>query len=148
MHGRLSLALALALLLSISQTGRAQTFWSLGFKVGYTFGDDGGITGGVEASYMLSPLYGFTLDLTGWPKSHTSIHAGLEGWWWVGLDVGPTVFLSDQYKGLGFSAIVWDGLFFYPYYELAIPFRGSPYHSVGGYIKFPVNLPPDYFDVG
>src|SRR5262249_3021613 len=130
-------------------SGHAQRFWSVGFKMGYTFGGHGGVTGGVEASYMLSPFTGFTFDLTGWgPHSHTSFHAGAEGWDALGIDVGPTYFLSDEYTGFGVSVIGWTGFFLYPYYEVAIPFRGPPFQSVGGYLKVPVNFPKDYFDVG
>ena len=124
----------------------AQPFWSVGPKLGYTFGDNGGFTGGVEVTYFPqnwnSIAYGYTLDVNFWPK-HVSLHLGIEKWLYVGVDVGPTLFFSNHRVYPGVSIIAWDGFIFYPYYELGIPFNGEFYNSVGGYIKFPIGLHTD-----
>ncbi len=128
-----------------------QPFWSIGPKIGYIFGEQGGLTGGFEVALFPNAhaSYALTFDVTGWSPSNTAVHVGVEAWLYAGLDIGPTLFLSKQAPAkLGMSVIVWDGLLLYPYYELSIPFDGNPYHSVGGYIKFPIGLPHDYFKVG
>ncbi|SRR5579883_2637773 len=125
----------------------SQPMWSVGGRIGYTFGDRGGFTWGLEASYLPRDkdyVYGYTLDLTFWPK-HTALHAGVEGWYGAGLDIGPTLFWSDYFYP-GFSAIVWDGFVLYGYYELAVPFSDAIAHSVGLYLKMPAdgnNIVPD-----
>jgi hypothetical protein len=122
----------------------AQPFWSVGPKLGYAFGDHGGVTIGAEASYFpnfansIYP-YGFTFDITRW-HDHFSIHIGAETWFLIGIDIGPTLFFSSQQVNFGMSLIGWDGYFLYPYYEMGIPFTGEIYHGVGGYLKFPVGI--------
>jgi hypothetical protein len=146
---KISLIVALMCLI-FTQKATSQPFWSVGPKIGYTFGDNGGLTGGVEVSYFpqnfSSYIYGYTLDINFWPK-HVSVHFGIETWLILGVDVGPTFFFSKNGFNPGLSIIAWDGLILYPYYELGIPFNGEFYNSVGGYVKFPV-AKSDFFDVG
>jgi hypothetical protein len=122
----------------------AQPFWSVGPKLGYTLGDNGGFTGGFEVSYFpqqVFPLWGFTCDLTFW-KDHSSLHFGMEVNEIIGLDVGPTLFYSNGTVHMGFSAIPFAGIFFFGYYEIACPFFQTPFQSWGGYLKIPIGLQP------
>ncbi|HEY3876512.1 MAG TPA: hypothetical protein VGM92_13635 [Candidatus Kapabacteria bacterium] len=126
-----------------AQTATAQPFWSVGPKLGYTFGENGGVTIGAEASYFPVfssanvPPYALTFDINSW-KGHVSVHAGFEVWYLIGADIGPTVFFTPNNVTPGISIILWDGVLLYPYFEFGIPFGGPGYHSVGGYLKFPI----------
>lgn len=142
---RLCSLIILIVLMLGARSSFAQSYWSVGPKLGYTFGADGGVTIGAEATYfppesfVTGLPYGFTFDLTHW-KGHLNFHAGIETWFLIGVDVGPTLFFDDIGANLGMSLIGWDGYFLYPYYEMGIPFNGEIYHSVGGYLKFPLGL--------
>lgn len=143
-HLKMWKAIVITSLLCVFATERsfAQPFWSVGPKLGYTFGNDGGVTIGVEASYFPTwggYPYGFTLDLNH-GQGHVSIHAGIETWYLIGIDIGPTLFFSPRNVNLGMSLIAWDGFFLYPYYEMGIPLSGEIYHGVGGYLKFPLGF--------
>ena len=124
-------------------------YWTVGPKMGYTFGSQGGVTIGAEVSYFphweIGPFlpYGFTMDVNVW-KEHVSVHVGAETWFVLGVDVGPTLFFSKKSMNLGLSIIGWDGLFLYPYYELGIPFNGELFQGVGGYLKFPFGNYPSF----
>ena len=136
---KISLIVAVICLLFV-QNALSQPFWSTGPKIGYTFGQQGGLTGGWEFSYFPDQtpngyFLGYTVDLTAW-KGHTTLHFGVEGYF---LDVGPTLFFSNNSLNFGMSAIAWIGIIIYPYYEFAWPFGQTPFNSVGGYIKIPVN---------
>lgn len=122
-----------------------QPWWSIGPKIGYTFGPDGGVTFGAEVSYFptndYNPFpYAFTFDINYW-KDHFSIHSGIEAWFYIGADVGPTLFFSKKGVHIGISFIVWDGVVLYPYYEWGIPFDGEIFHGAGGYLKIPIGDP-------
>ncbi|HET6401978.1 MAG TPA: hypothetical protein VFH95_11335 [Candidatus Kapabacteria bacterium] len=121
---------------------KSQPFWSVGPKLGYTLGDNGGFTWGLEASYFpqqIGPLWGFTCDLTFW-KEHSTLHLGIEGEEGPGIDVGPTLFYSKGTFNFGLSAIPWFGAFIYAYYEFAWPFFQTPFQSYGGYLKIPIGV--------
>src|ERR1035437_5451517 len=130
----------IALLCLISpEVATSQPFWSVGPKLGYTLGDNGGFTWGFEASYFPNPifdlsshpLWGFTADLTFW-KNYTSFHLGIEGIAQViGLDAGPTFFYSNKSFQAGVSTIPFAGIDFIGYYELAWPFFQTPFQTWG-----------------
>ncbi len=134
------------LFLAITKKSVAQPYWTIGPKIGYTFGNGGGFTGGVEVSYFpyrnfLPGGFGYTFDLTAWPN-HRSVHVGAEFASLLGIDVGPTVFLDSGRVSGGVSMIPWIGAVIYGYFELDIPFGHVAYQSVGGYLKYPFLPPP------
>jgi|ERR1700733_5607999 len=143
---KISLMVVMICLL-LTQKAASQPFWSVGPKIGYTFGENAGLTGGVEVSYLpqnrSSFTYGYTLDINFWPK-HVSVHLGFETWFFLGVDVGPTFFFSKNGVNPGLSIIAWDGLILYPYYELGIPFNGELFQGVGAYLKFPIGYQNDF----
>ncbi|MFI5201578.1 MAG: hypothetical protein ACHQNE_04275 [Candidatus Kapaibacterium sp.] len=131
------------------EVAMSQPFWSIGPKLGYTLGDNGGFTWGFEASYFPNPifdlsshpLWGFTADLTFW-KKYTSFHLGIEGSEMFGVDVGPTLFYSNKNLQAGVSVIPFAALLVVAYYELAWPFFQTPFQTWGGYLKIPIGLNP------
>ena len=138
---RLRILFAILVLTVAARSAPAQ-WWSVGPKLGYTFGADGGVTIGAEASYFPNESnavypYGFTIDINSW-AGHLSLHAGAESWYLIGVDIGPTLFFSQKGVNFGMSLIAWDGVFLYPYYEMGIQFNGEIFNGVGGYLKFPL----------
>jgi len=125
----------------------SQPFYSVGPKLGYTYGEGGGFTWGFEASYFPNPifdlsshpLWGFTADLTFW-KNYTSFHIGIEGSEMIGVDVGPTLFYSEKSLQAGVSLIPFAGILFIGYYEFAWPFFQTPFQTIGGYLKIPIGV--------
>jgi hypothetical protein len=134
----------------------AQSWFTIGPKLGYTFGKDGGFAGGLEVSYfpnnsnlnnsITGLLIGFTCDLTLLTHGRALLHVGAEGLigaGLAGLDFGPTlVFTSERvYPALTF--IPFFGVIRYPFYEYTVPFfHLEPITTIGGYIKVPVsNIP-------
>ncbi|MDP4199944.1 MAG: hypothetical protein Q8922_08360 [Bacteroidota bacterium] len=124
------------------QAAAQNGIWSIGPKIGYTFGAEGGVTAGFEVSYF--PNYdalpiGYTCDITvlGDP-SRLSLHLGAEAYLIAGLDIGPTLFLDRGRFYPGVSIIPFVGVGLLPYYEFGVPFDHPPFESVGGYLKFPI----------
>jgi hypothetical protein len=125
-------------------------YWTVGPKLGYTLGDNGGFTWGFEASYIpaqhraesdssfIMSIWGLTADLTFW-KDHTTFHLGVEKNLDIfGLDVGPTLFFHNGSIQGGLSLIPYGGALIYGYYELAWPFFQEPFRTWGGYLKIPL----------
>jgi hypothetical protein len=140
-----SLILSIVVVIGLVDTVSAQPFWSVGPKVGYTFGENGGTTGGFEVSYFPRqdfPYVGFTFDFTAW-KDYVTLHFGIEGNEIIGIDVGPTLFFSKGNVDLGLSAIPFGGIMLFGYYELAWPFFKTPFQSCGGYFKIPIGMKLD-----
>src|SRR5687767_9650699 len=95
--------LIVVVLLSAVRVSAQQSVFTIGPKIGYTFGDQGGITLGAEASYFPSVKdpandkfrYGFTFDVM-FSDAYTTLHLGAEiiGLI-VGIDLGPTLIIDD-----------------------------------------------------
>lgn len=126
---------------------QTKTVFSIGPKLGYTFGEQGGITVGFEASFFPSvkdPIndpfrYGATFDATFW-KQHVSLRLGAQimGFAVVGLDVGPTLVWKDGESSLYLGTIFFAGAVFYPYIETIHRPGMDNLNSVGTYFKLPV----------
>jgi hypothetical protein len=138
-------------LLFLSSTSFAQNadWFSIGPKLGYTFGAGGGFSYGVELTYFPTgsngswegPLNGFTFDVTHVGKGRTTFHFGVEWMEGLGVDIGPTLLVDDRSgvsPGLGVTPFVT--ILLIPFYEFVwLPGQGS-ISTVGSYIKFPVGL--------
>jgi hypothetical protein len=141
-------------ILSCGVRAKAQ-YWTIGPKLGYTLGDNGGFTWGFEATYLpaqprsksdssfIASIWGITADLTFW-KDHSTLHFGIEkNFDILGVDVGPTGFFYNGHSYLGFSIIPYAGFLIYGYYEYAQPIFDKGFQSWGGYLKVPlVNFTP------
>jgi hypothetical protein len=119
--------------------------YSIGPKIGYTFGEPGGITLGLEVSYFpndqeLDNLfrYGLTFDATFW-EDHFSLHLGAEAIAivFLGMDIGPTLISDYRTASIGLGTIAFAGFLVYPYYVM-IHFANIEHRSVGGYLKLPI----------
>ncbi len=137
-----------------NSSARAQSWFSIGPKLGYTFGKEGGFTGGLEVSYFPSnralsdqtppTLFGFTCDLTILPHGRMLIHFGAEGLvaaGLAGLDIGPTMVFAEGRLYSAFTFIPFVGVLVYPFYEYTVPFSHlEPISTMGVYIKYPISI--------
>jgi len=98
------------LVIILSAQAQAQDTWYLnpGFKIGYAFGQNGGIIGGFEVSLTHLPKSGILL--TGACvsvekfKSTLLIHLGFEAASIVGASLGPTMMISEENRSFGFHS--------------------------------------------
>ena len=124
------------------------TIISLGVKLGYTFGDAGGFTFGVELSILVrtSPnltavlAHGPALDLS-W-ASHGIFIARL-GWqavsWIFGIEGGPAIVTGRDGTHFSLGVTPWlGGVFVVPYYTHSFVIGGSTVQEVGTYLKLPL----------
>lgn len=138
--------LIVALLLPATGTRAQQSVFTIGPKVGYTFGSDGGVTVGFEASYFPSvkdPISdpfraGATIDVTFW-RRHISLHVGAQiiVGAVAGIDIGPTLIAEGEERSVYLGTIFFAGVGFYPYYEIIHRPDEDNFHSVGTYLKLP-----------
>lgn len=126
----------------------AQSDWyrcvSPGVKLGYTFGEGGGFTWGLEFSFTFIndelSSKGFVLDLDYTP-TFTKLHLGAQGSYrLVGADIGPT-YLFDRTKKThhyGLTATPFAGAILIPYASGTFLTDHSPIFEAGTYIKLPL----------
>jgi hypothetical protein len=129
-------------------TARAQDaiFVNPGVKLGYTFGDRGGFTLGLEVSvtayWSSTRILGATLDYDycGAAERH-KFHLGAEGSVdAIGLDVGPTWVREKGRDDFGATITPYFGLIAFPYYSLTILRDSPPLHEAGVYGKLPLRV--------
>lgn len=140
----------MALVFVTSEAGAQAPWYTVGPKVGYTVGQ--GFTLGVELSYFPAgqnpyddpTLHGYTLDLYHVSNGSTSIHVGAEWMFFAGIDVGPTLVLDSAGVHAGGSAIAFATLGVVPYYEITVVKGRRTAYGFGGYLKFPIGLPPSH----
>jgi hypothetical protein len=113
-----------------SAYSRDYQFLNVGLRVSNTLGGRGGLTLGVEASFVwlsdfnTRPItaYGLTLAFDhGFEPTdgRSKLHVGAEGSLaCFGLDLGPTLVLDAGRRSWGFTSIVYGGLLFYPFYSM------------------------------
>jgi hypothetical protein len=139
--------LPLFLLAALVSEANAQGAWySIGPRVGYTFGQ--GFTAGFELTYFPAGedpyrtlfLHGYTLDVVHVSDGPTMIHVGTEWMFFAGIDVGPTLVFDSLGVHAGATVIGFASIIFIPYYEATF-IKGNTITGLGGYLKFPVGLP-------
>ena len=139
--------IALAALMAAVAAGTATADWkylSVGAKLGYAFGKQGGFTWGGEASYIWfrdidDPPRGIVFDLDGNGRM-TKLHTGFEVVSFAGLEAGPTVVFEDDgtRAGLTLTSFAW-AVVAMPYYSHTfVP--GPDIPEAGVYIKYPIEV--------
>ncbi len=143
-----AVTIAAAILLFAFIPARAQETWhdyvNPGIKLGYTFGEGGGFTWGVELSYTLTDLeyssHGVVLDLDFTP-TFTKLHVGGQiSYLFVGGEIGPTL-LFDRTKGthhFGVTATPFVGALLMPYVSGTYLVDRDPIFEAGAYGKLPM----------
>jgi len=130
----------LSFLLLLGGTARAQYgVLNPGVRVGYIFGEGGGLTFGAELSHTWvwenGAIAGAVAAVDFTPQN-VRIHFGAEGAFGIGVDLGPTVYLGRE-SDIGFSVTPFAGLFLYPYYSYTFRMSGENEQEVGAALKYP-----------
>ncbi len=114
-------------------------FINPGVKFGYTFGQNGGFTWGLELSLTSFDTfdgvsYGAVIDVDFW-NGRRKIHLGAEmSYIYAGLCVGPTWITENGKTNAGYSIIPFAGAMIYPYYNFT-KVGDVMFSEVGTYAK-------------
>ncbi len=132
----------LFILLGLAASASAQTFISPGVKIGYVFGEKGGLVTGVELSvvkWTTGSYRGIVLALDA-INDVTSYHIGAElGQGPVGVCIGPVIRSGKGATDVGLRVTPYGGLLLIPYYNFQL-FRGwQTTQDIGAYVKLPFN---------
>ncbi len=142
----LLLTILMALASAAHALGQNSVYVNPGIKVGYTFGDRGGLTFGLELSVTQyqsrGMLLGGVIDYDYTPASGMhKTHLGAEGSvWGLGLDLGPTWVIGNGKSGLGATFTPFVGLVAYPYYSFTAMVGMENIHEAGAYLKPPIHV--------
>ena len=146
MKALLPIALVMALLAVSAARAQDAIFVNPGVKAGYTFGDRGGFTIGLEVSvtayWSSTKILGAALDYdycTGAERHR--FHIGAEGSVsFVGLQAGPTWVREKGRDDLGLTITPYFGIVAYPYYSLTLLRNAPPLHETGIFAKLPIRV--------
>ena len=123
------------------------TIISPGIKLGYAFGDRGGLSFGVELTVLkrtgadLSAIvaHGPAVNV-GWSRG--GIMYARVGWeavsWFVGVEGGPTIVRGPDGVRVGLTVSPWIGAIVVPYYAHTWLFGGPSIRELGTYLKLPL----------
>lgn len=123
-----------------------ETIVSPGVKLGWTFGDRGGLTFGVEVTVLRSAGENARLVLAHGPALNLSwsrgrFHGRL-GWeavsWGFGLEGGPGIVRDADGTHLSLTISPWAGAFVVPYYAHTFVAGAAPVREAGLYGKLPL----------
>jgi hypothetical protein len=140
----MSLLIIAAMFPSFCLSQDEMTFLSPGFRVGYRFGEQGGMAGGPEVSVTRwngGHYVGALISVDNIGK-RIRVHVAFEtGSGFFGCSVGPTfAFGAGSPPDYGFRVTPYAGFLLIPYYSF-LYMRSSPSeHEVGSFIKVPVNI--------
>jgi hypothetical protein len=139
-------------------SARAQPYFSIGPKIGYTWGgSESGAVFGIEVSYFYQQdfntnfFYAITLDASVVNGTTFIVHTGYESLdlGIAGIDIGPTFAIRNGTISPGLGVIGFIGAVLYPFFEMEVyPWEQKSFAAtVGGYLKFPLSpLPEVKFD--
>lgn len=129
-----------------------RTWLSPGVKLGYTFGEKGGFTWGVEVSLTFEQevrggtnYYGFVVSMDRC-RDLWKIYLGVQGsiatrtFFPVGLSAGPTLISENGDLDFGIGLIPFAGFILYPYYHFTYRLSRRSLHEIGGYLKIPIRI--------
>ena len=121
---------------------------SPGVKLGYTFGEEGGFTFGVELSVLVRTgpslsvvlAHGPVLDLSWTWDGIFVLHAGYElASVVLGVEAGPSLVVGRGATRFGFGVTPWlGGIVVAPYYGHTFVVGGEAVDELGAYFKLPI----------
>jgi hypothetical protein len=132
-----------------SQDGR--TFINPGFKLGYRFGENGGLAGGIELSINRWSGYSYAGVLFSIDHSEKTVsyHCAFEaGRGLIGVSIGPVIVRREQSIDYGLSVTPYAGLILIPYYRFTYLWHFPSEHEIGSYIKIPIQTVGERFSLG
>ncbi|MFN8358329.1 MAG: hypothetical protein U0264_00310 [Candidatus Kapaibacterium sp.] len=124
-----------------------------GVKFGYSFGEKGGFTYGLDVSITstftdsFSPFWAGIVFTTNKRKGKHSIHYGVQAsYLGFGMEVGPT-YVNDYGKMYsGYSVTTFGGFVIIPYYTYSRFDKDSlTNHEIGTYVKMPILIMGESF---
>jgi hypothetical protein len=136
--------LALTLLAASSSSAQVErSYFNPGIKFGKVIGAGEGIAIGIELSYswwlrndpiVAGAVFGVDYMTTG--RWH--VHAGMEAWSFLGLEIGPSVFIDSHgvHPGLGLTAYALGVVC--PFYSYVFLPNLSDQQSFGLFLKYPM----------
>jgi hypothetical protein len=126
---------------------------SPGVKLGYTFGEEGGFTFGIELSVLVRTgpslsvvlAHGPVLDLSWTWDGIFVLHAGYElASVVLGVEAGPSLVVGRGGTRFGFGVTPWlGGIVVAPYYGHTFVVGAEPLDELGSYLKLPICTGPD-----
>ena len=141
-----SFQLLSALLIIGTSQASTQDRWfiSPGFKLGYAFGENGGVVAGAEVSITRWPesgrlITGACVSIEEM-KPYTFLHVGFEAASVVGASVGPTMLISKESRAWGFTGTIWGGLVVLPYFRYSSFSSRADLYEAGAFLKFPMMI--------
>lgn len=119
-----------------------------GVKIGYSFGDQGGFTYGLELSITssftssFSPFWGGIVINTYQCKGRNSTHFGAQtSYFGFGMEVGPTYVNDNGRQYSGYTITTFGGFIIIPYYTYSGFDNDSlTTHEIGTYVKMPIKI--------
>lgn len=130
----------LFILSGLTASASSQTFISPGVKVGYLFGDKGGLVTGIEISVVKwadGNYRGVVFDVDAL-NDITSYHVGAEfGQKLGGVSIGPVIRSGKVTTDFGLRVTPYSGLIVIPYYNFQLFCDRQTTHEIGAYVKFP-----------
>ncbi len=156
-HGRVKgfLSILVLVVLGTARDARGEidnpfpdsTVISPGVKLGYAFGDGGGLSFGLEVTVLkrtgadLSAIvaHGPAINV-GWSRG--GILYARVGWeavsWFVGVEGGPTIVRTRDGVRVGLTVSPWIGAIVVPYYAHTFLLGGPSIRELGTYLKLPL----------
>lgn len=128
-----------------SQAAEPDYFFSPGLKIGYQFGEYGGFVFGFDFSVMRTvdyfPNVGAVFSFEKCNGS-TKLHLGAQTAHIVGLDIGPTIHITENKTNYGYSLGLYSLLIVMPFYEYTQMFDDKNYSfsQTGVFLKAPIAL--------
>ena len=132
-----------------SQTKR--TFINPGVKIGYAFGNGGGLVMGFECSFSSitfdthTSSYGFVVGIDKY-FDFTKYHIGVEYYYGgIGLEYGPSYLKKGEEFDITTSATLYTWLIAIPYASITFNNEFGAFNEYGMFLKFPIQLSgPDF----
>ncbi len=120
--------------------------FSPGIKLGYVFGDNGGIIFGFEGSLIVTgeynddPIFGVVFNYD-WLGKTEFLHLGIEySENASGIEIGPTFAWLDGVRHYGIGITPFAGFLLYPYYNYTYLSNRTDFHQIGSFAKLPIQL--------
>ena len=120
-----------------------------GIKFGHTFGENGGVTMGVEISYTKvgdGELYGILASIDYCREARrVRYHVGGE---YFAVALGPTLIVENGVVDWGINVTPCFGVVVIPYFNYTYRFKETNLFEVGGFLKLPIHVAGREFSIG
>ena len=142
------LLLAIAAAPTMAQWNPSEMVISPGIKIGWSSGDEGGMTMGFELSVIQlmndrGNYVGLVFDFDGTARGRRKFHLGAEfGIPFLGMEIGPTIVVEEDESRVALTVTPYAGIYLLPYYSITFP--GTIINEAGAYVKLPMWVDNSY----